>query len=1073
MTGEPGTSYRWNAFISYSQDPDRAFAQALRDALHRFAKPVFALRRTNIFLDVATLAPEADLPGRLRGALEQSEHLILLAHPRSAASRWVAQEVQHWIASKGGVSKIVLVRTGGTIAWGADGDFDWAQTDALPRTLAGCYRQEPLWLDASRFRSLEDFQRSPDFVKLVASIASVLLGRPLDELIGEDVAGRRRLNALRNAAIAGLSVLTLAATGLGVMAEINRRSAVEAGTRALERALAVTAMSAMEGDPGLEASQKAAAMSLQANSLQPSPQAWLAASRALARLPDAVVERQTPIETALLRPGMPQFAVVTRDGLVSLHGLDGKEAWRTQLSDAGAAAWSPSGRALAVAGKRGRLALLAATGAVEAERVIEETDSARDDAEGHEDVKLLGFVGETTLLIVRRNGLAVLDTEAGRVTTRRVHVPLSRAVLCGTAVAWGDGQGQVWVAPLGLDQPARLVHKHADHVESLACAADGGSVASSGWDDVVHWTRGEATRQSRHAGWSTVTLSQSGRHMAVLSMEQGGSSFSQRDGTNETWLFSADSEAPVWHNINAYQSDRAVFVGETLIAADEPRALVRVDPGDATRAEQHTLRHQVDFLATRNNGEGIVFVSGKGVVGVVDATTGHARRLAQLPGIPLTLDLSRDGALAVTVANRDAAADAGFRRVVALTRLDALGGIVELPSLGSFAKDADGSIVMGETFPGAVARARLTPYGRHVVWRSKGAVERITSDVRTGTICAYAGDAGITVLSRDGKVLWQQRGLRLRGEGRAFSRDSAYLALANDELELDLRHAADGARATPDRWAAAKSSIWQLSPDARFVAMAVDNETVRLMSREDTAPLLEYRPNNSYALAFDPGGRWFAGVDEGNVLTWMDLASRQRQRFVLTQKPMRHELMTVSNGTSLLLIGSDSLSRLDLPGSAAPGRETTLVSGKIEDILATSADDRQVAVSMSDNSVRVVETSGAPAVWSTEFGQRATSGAFDAAGRRLALASADGDIRVYDLRARKLLIDMRTSIGVIGKLAFVESDGWLLAEGQSGGMAVRIDPFEALCRRAGRPLDQETWSGMGGLGRPAAVCPGW
>ena len=118
------------------------------------------------------------------------------------------------------------------------------------------------------------------------------------------------------------------------------------------------------------------------------------------------------------------------------------------------------------------------------------------------------------------------------------------------------------------------------------------------------------------------------------------------------------------------------------------------------------------------------------------------------------------------------------------------------------------------------------PFRTQVLWRSKTGVEGIALDPRSGTIGVYAGDAGVTVLRRDGTPLWQERGLRLRAERWAFTRDGEHLALASNEFELDLRRAADGARATPAHWAAAKSSTWQLSPDARFVAVAVSHDQI-------------------------------------------------------------------------------------------------------------------------------------------------------------------------------------------------------------------------------------------------------
>ena len=51
-------------------------------------------------------------------------------------------------------NKLLIVLTEGEIAWDDDkGDFDWRNTDALPRNLAKTFQEEPLYLDLRWIRA--------------------------------------------------------------------------------------------------------------------------------------------------------------------------------------------------------------------------------------------------------------------------------------------------------------------------------------------------------------------------------------------------------------------------------------------------------------------------------------------------------------------------------------------------------------------------------------------------------------------------------------------------------------------------------------------------------------------------------------------------------------------------------------------------------------------------------------------------------------------------------------------------------------------------------------------------------
>jgi hypothetical protein len=83
---------------------------------------------------------------------------------------------------------------GWDLVWDEDaGDFDWPKTTALPEMLRGQIRDEPLYVDLRWARQLETLSlRDARLRAAVLDIVAPLLGRPKDELDGEDVREMRR-----------------------------------------------------------------------------------------------------------------------------------------------------------------------------------------------------------------------------------------------------------------------------------------------------------------------------------------------------------------------------------------------------------------------------------------------------------------------------------------------------------------------------------------------------------------------------------------------------------------------------------------------------------------------------------------------------------------------------------------------------------------------------------------------------------------------------------------------------------------------------------------------------------------
>lgn len=104
---------RYDGFISYSWS-DAEVAEAVRHGLERLARPLLSRRALSIALDSADFGAETDLPSQIRRHLDESDHLVLLASPDSADSRWVADEVDHWLTTRG-ADKVLVAWIGGDL----------------------------------------------------------------------------------------------------------------------------------------------------------------------------------------------------------------------------------------------------------------------------------------------------------------------------------------------------------------------------------------------------------------------------------------------------------------------------------------------------------------------------------------------------------------------------------------------------------------------------------------------------------------------------------------------------------------------------------------------------------------------------------------------------------------------------------------------------------------------------------------------------------------------------------------------------------------------------------------------
>ncbi len=244
---------RYHAFLSYkvgeagASDPtqrgDSVMARLLHRQLHRIARPFWKLRALHVFRDEAELAAGADLPGRIRNALAGSDHLVLLASPEAAASKWVRKEIREWLTQDPTAERIIIALTAGELRWelGKDSGAGRLVGDAIPPELSSVSVEEPQWVDLRAARLAAE-ATDPALQKAAVAIAARLHGCTPDELAGRD---RQRLRQT-------IAILAMGVVMLGVLAGAawwQREGALDESARARAGQLAVEGRVAQERDP--------------------------------------------------------------------------------------------------------------------------------------------------------------------------------------------------------------------------------------------------------------------------------------------------------------------------------------------------------------------------------------------------------------------------------------------------------------------------------------------------------------------------------------------------------------------------------------------------------------------------------------------------------------------------------------------------------------------------------------------------------------------------------------------------------------------------------------------------------
>ncbi|MFB7051966.1 toll/interleukin-1 receptor domain-containing protein [Streptomyces vinaceus] len=246
----------YDAFISYTHEPDHAMAKAIQRGLFSLNRTALQAPVLKVFRDEESLSSTGDLSKTLQHHLDRSRFLILVASPASARSKYVLEELEYWLANKSSDTILIAV-AGGEISWPyGSADFDWGKTTALPRSIfEGRFSGQPLWSD---FRTVTDDKgrrlslRDDRFLGPIATIGARLYGKPKEQLVS--IERRNQRNALRRAYTWSVLFLVLAmiAGVLAFVANVQRGKADQRAREATSRRLAALSRTVHGTDGSLQ-----------------------------------------------------------------------------------------------------------------------------------------------------------------------------------------------------------------------------------------------------------------------------------------------------------------------------------------------------------------------------------------------------------------------------------------------------------------------------------------------------------------------------------------------------------------------------------------------------------------------------------------------------------------------------------------------------------------------------------------------------------------------------------------------------------------------------------------------------
>ena len=930
---------RYQGFISYSHAADGKLAPAIHNGLHRIAKPWYRLRSMRVFRDKTSLSANPALWPTIQQALAESDYFLLLASPEAASSKWVQQEVAWWFENRSS-DKLLFLLTGGDLVWDETArDFDWSRTTALPAIVRGRFANEPLWTDFRWARSANDLSlRHSQFRGAILDLAAPLLGRPKDEIDGEDVRQHRRLKIVTWLAMATILTFAVTAVWQALVARTQRNEAVVQRGRAEEQSkIATERRREAEEQRGLAetrqkeaeragAAERAARIEEERQRLLAEERHQIAVSRQLATQAD-LVDRETSnvtiksllaVEAARRSQNGDAIEALTQ----SLAVLP-----RIRLRDRGeifGMAVSPDGKRFAI-GAQGRSPqpnLLRVFNVATAKPLYEVKLPSTPSS--------LVFTADNQRLIVGGFQLKVLDAATGRVLSEGDPKEREYAISQDGRFALSEGNlRRARVIDL-VNQKDVAVLQGNDFVSGAAFSPDGRYVttwsygrknasaivfdASSGRElfRVAHESP-DATQGVTAATFSSDNryfASGSRDHTYVHSMPDGKQVSELPQGSWRVLRFTPDNESVATSPI----------FGGTLTIFSALRG-----------SEQHTFPvGSVEKMAFSEDGE-LIAVGGDGVARILETETGRELARLKLGGDIHNLLISREGRWFA----------AGGKEGVQLADISNRRN-PPLPCLGAEITD-DGrrllclSLGTSMVFDTATGKPLVEPDDKSPMFAKLGNSGRYA--VTTGIGAGFA-----LVDARGNKVLWKTRGSD--APAMTFGPNDRLVAFSFDKTTHVVQPATGKEVARLDR--SAKVLAQGFNQDESLLAISGEDKVVRIHDAFNGRERVRIpQDDRVHALAFAPGNLIATGSAVGSLRIFDALSGREVSHMPYAIPVMK--LQFSRDGRYLLTLGvrpeSESLAARIFDVATARELWATTLSREAFGSAASFADNDRAVVS--------------------------------------------------------------------------------------------------------------------------------
>lgn len=232
--------HHYAAFISYAR-ADKLVGDRFQRGIERYTipKPLISRdtlhgpvpkRLTPIFRDITDLSAAGDLGSQIDAALSQSAFLIVLCSPRSAASRWVNNEIESFKRMGGGERIIPVILEGDPVEF----DAEAAPNGAFPRALMRVMGADGQLTDEHAPEPMAPDLRegAEGFSYAVLKAVAAMIGLAPDIVSQRQAEVERRERRMVRRVAAAVTVLAVAASAAAVAAYSQMISARVSESRA-------------------------------------------------------------------------------------------------------------------------------------------------------------------------------------------------------------------------------------------------------------------------------------------------------------------------------------------------------------------------------------------------------------------------------------------------------------------------------------------------------------------------------------------------------------------------------------------------------------------------------------------------------------------------------------------------------------------------------------------------------------------------------------------------------------------------------------------------------------------------